>query len=216
MGSQDPTAAALLELGTATLGESGARVMPPRIRPQWPGAGLAGPAFPVRCSPGDNLALHVAASMAPAGSVLVADVGVLAERGYWGEVLTAAALARGLGGLVIDGGVRDVDALEARRFPVFATVVALRGASKELPGTAGVPIVVAGVEVAPGDWVVGDRDGVVVVPAQSCDEVRRHAGDRTRKERAMFEALGGGSTTVELLGLETSPVRTDGVSAREE
>lgn len=216
MGRKDPRAAALLELGTATLGESGARVMPPRIRPAWPGAGLAGPAFPVRCSPADNLPLHVAVSVAPAGSVLVADVGELAERGYWGEVLTAAALARGLDGLVIDGGVRDVDALEARRFPVFATVVALRGASKELPGTAGLSTVVAGIRVAAGDWVVGDRDGVVVVPAQSLDEVRQRAEDRARKERAMFEALGEGSTTLQLLGLEASPVRTDGIRAQEE
>jgi len=209
MGSQDPRAPALLDLGTATLGASGARVMPPRVRPAWSGARLAGPAFPVRCSPADNLPLHVAAATAPAGWVLVADVGELAERGYWGEVLTTAAVARGLEGLVIDGGVRDVDALEARRFPVFATVVALRSATKELPGTAGVATVVAGVRVAPGDWVVGDRDGVVVVPADSLDEIQERAEARAHNERDMFDALGAGSTTVQLLGLDASPVRTE-------
>ncbi|HAM01459.1 MAG TPA: dimethylmenaquinone methyltransferase [Acidimicrobiaceae bacterium] len=209
MGRQDPRAPALLDLGTATLGESGARVMPPRVRPAWPGARLAGPAFPVRCSPADNLPLHVAAATAPAGWVLVADVGGLAERGYWGEVLTTAACARELEGLVIDGGVRDVDALEAHGFPVFATAVALRGATKELPGTAGLATVVAGIRVSPGDWVVGDRDGVVVLPAGSFDEIHERAEARAEKERGMFDALESGSTTVELLGLDASPVRTE-------
>lgn len=216
MGRQDPRASALLELGTATLGESGALPLPPRIRPIWLGARLAAPAFPVRCSPADNLALHAAVTAAPAGSVLVADVGEVAERGYWGEVLTAAALARGIQGLIIDGGVRDVDALEARRFPVFATMVALRGATKELPGTAGVSTVVAGVDVAPGDWVVGDRDGAVVVPAASLDDVRERGEARTKKERDMFEALAAGSTTVQLLGLDTSPVHAGGVNSSEQ
>jgi 4-hydroxy-4-methyl-2-oxoglutarate aldolase len=209
MVRQDPTGAALLDLGAATLGESGARVMHPRIRPVWTGARLAGPAFPVRCSPGDNLALHVAVSIAPAGSVLVADVGRLAERGYWGEVLTVAAQARALGGLVIDGGVRDLDAIEARRFPVFASLVALRGATKELSGRAGAPATVGEVRVNPGDVVIGDRDGVAVVPVDAVDEVAARAEARARKERGLFESLQGGSTTLQLLGLDPSPVGTD-------
>ncbi len=127
----DNDAAALLgELGAATLGESGARPMPARIRPVWPGAALAAPAYPVTCTPGDNLAVHVAVTRAPAGSVLVVDVGDVPDRGYWGEVLTTAAQARGLAGLVIDGGVRDVAALERLAFPVFSRTVALPGATK--------------------------------------------------------------------------------------
>ena len=124
-------AGALSRIGAATLGESGAQVAHPRLRPIWAGATVCAPAYPVRCTPGDNLALHVAVTRAPRGSVLVADVGDLAERGYWGEVLTTAAEAKGLVGLVIDGGVRDVAALEAHRFAVFATVVALAGATKD-------------------------------------------------------------------------------------
>src|SRR5204863_1856327 len=110
-----------LALGAATLGESGARRMDPRMKPAWSGARVAGPAFTVRCSPGDNLAIHVAVTRAPAGSVLVADMSGARDFGYWGEVLTTAAETRGIAGLVIDACVRDADALAAHGFPVFST-----------------------------------------------------------------------------------------------
>src|ERR1700694_5564128 len=112
------TTEVLLSLGSATLGESGGRPMHPRIHAAWPGATLAAPAYAVTCSPSDNLAVHAAVAEAPAGSALVVAVDP-PERGYWGEVLTTGAEARGLRGLVIDGGVRDVAALDAQRFPVF-------------------------------------------------------------------------------------------------
>jgi 4-hydroxy-4-methyl-2-oxoglutarate aldolase len=199
-------AAELVELGAATLGECGARLLPPRIRPAWPGATLAAPAVPVRCAPGDNLAIHVAVATAPAGHALVVEVGNAPERGYWGEVLTTGAEARQLAGLVIDGGVRDVAALEEHGFPVFSATVALRGATKGAPGSVGLPIVVAGVTVAPGDWVVGDVDGVVVVPSQALEEVVAAGRARADKERGYFEALRAGATTVDLLGLDTGIV----------
>lgn len=199
-------AAALLELGTATLGESGAEAMPPRLRPIWRGARLAAPAYPVRCTPGDNLAVHVAVTVAPAGHALVVDVGDLAERGYWGEVLTTAAQARAIAGLVIDGCVRDVAALEGHGFPVFAAGVALRGATKHLPGTAGAAGTVAGVAVGAGDWVVGDEDGVAVVPAARLEAVLSAARARATKEAGLFVALRQGATTVELLSLDPAPI----------
>ena len=111
--------------------------MAPRLRPVWNGARVSAPAFPVTCSTADNLAIHVAVAEAPAGSVLVVNVGHEPARGYWGEVLTTGAEARGIVGLVIDGGVRDVDALEAHGFPVFSTMIALRGATKQEPGWVG-------------------------------------------------------------------------------
>ena len=129
--SQQEIAAALLRLGSATLGESGGLATDRRLKPSWPGASLAAPAYPVGCTPGDNLAVHVAVTTAPAGSVLVVDVGEVPDRGYWGEVLTTAAEAAGLLGLVLDGGVRDVAALEAHRFPVFSSTIALTGATKK-------------------------------------------------------------------------------------
>src|SRR4051794_13795245 len=155
----------LLALGAATLGESGGLPMASSVRAAWPGARLAAPAFAVRCTPGDNLAIHVAVARAPSPSVLVVDVGEEPERGYWGEVLTTAAATRGVAGLVINGGVRDVAALQAHAFPVFSTRIALRGATKEQPGAIGGSADVGGVTVHTGDWVVGDADGVVAIPA---------------------------------------------------
>jgi len=200
------TGAALRELGAATLGECGARIMHSRVRPIWPGAGLAAQAVPVRCAPADNLAIHVAVATASAGKVLVVDVGDVLERGYWGEVLTTGAQARGLAGLVIDGGIRDVTAIETHRFPVFASMIALTGAAKTSAGSVGIPTEVAGAMVEPGDWVVGDADGVVIVPAASLDQVISAGRARAEKEQGYFSALQGGTTTVELLGLDTSKI----------
>ena len=154
----------MARLGSATIGESGGLAADRRLRPAWSGAAVAAPAYPVGCTPGDNLAVHVAVTTAPRGSVLVVDVGRVADRGYWGEVLTTAAEAAGLAGLVLDGGVRDVAALEAHGFPVFSATIALTGATKDKPGTVGIPVRVGGVQVALGDWVVADVDGVAFVP----------------------------------------------------
>lgn len=205
------TAGTLAELGAATLGECGAISMPPRIRPVWPGAAVAAPAFPVRCTPGDNLAVHVAVARAPAGCVLVVDVGDVPDRGYWGEVLATAALARGLVGLVIDGGVRDVAALEALSFPVFSRTVALLGATKLARGAIGLTTVVAGVAVAMGDWLVGDVDGVVIVAGSRLEETIAAGRARSSAEAGYFTALRAGSTTLDLLGLDAALIE-DGLT----
>jgi 4-hydroxy-4-methyl-2-oxoglutarate aldolase len=197
----------LLSLGAATLGESGAQTMDPGLRAAWPGARLAAPAFTVRCAAGDNLAIHVAVAAAPAGSALVVQVDGSPERGYWGEVLTTAAEARGLAGLVIDASVRDVAALEAHGFPVFSRGLALPGAGKVAGGTIGEHVEVGGVGVDPGDWVVGDADGVVCV-AGPPDAVLEAARVRAERELSLFMRLREGATTVELLGLDASRVRT--------
>jgi 4-hydroxy-4-methyl-2-oxoglutarate aldolase len=160
----------------------------------------------VRCTPGDNLAIHVAVASAPAGSALVVDVGDEEEFGYWGEVLTTAAEARKLAGLIIDGGVRDVAALESHGFAVFSTTVALRGAAKMAPGSVGAPATVGGVVVRTGDWVVGDSDGVTVISGDGLEQVLVAGRARADKEEGLFRALVAGSTTVELLGLDPSPV----------
>lgn len=205
---QGEIAGALAALGAATLGESGGRRCPQRLRPAWPGASLCAPAYPVSCTPGDNLAVHVAVTRAPQGSVLVVDVGDVHGRGYWGEVLTTGALARGLAGLVIDGGVRDVDALERLGFPVFSDGIVLAGATKNSRGTAGRPTKVAGVLVAPGDWVVADVDGVVIVPGDRIDDVVTSGHARESAETGYFDALRAGATTVDLLGLDASLIDT--------
>jgi len=198
----------LRSLGSATLGESGARPMHPRIRRAWLGAAVAGPALTARCAPADNLAIHVAvARAATPGAVLVVDASDAPELGYWGEVLTTAAEAHGITGLVIDGGVRDVAALEAHGFSVFASLVALPGAAKVAGGTVGLPVSVGGVSIEQGDWIVGDVDGVVAIPAATLDEVLAAARARAANEQRLFAELRAGATTVELLGLD--PTKLD-------
>ena len=195
----------LRALGAATLGECGAAAMLPRITAAWAGATVAGPALTARCAPADNLAIHVAVARASAaGAVLVVDGSDVPERGYWGEVLTTAAEAHGIAGLVIDGGVRDVAALESHGFPVFSALIALPGAAKVAGGTVGRPVTVGGVTVEPGDWVVGDVDGVVSIPAAALDEVLAAARTRATNERRLFAELRAGATTVALLGLDPS------------
>ena len=202
----DDYAAAFAALGAATLGESGGRPMAPRLRPAWSGARLSAPAFPVNCSTADNLAIHVAVAGAPAGSVLVVNVGHEHARGYWGEVLTTGAQARGLRGLVIDGGVRDVAALEAHGFPVFSTMIALRGATKQESGSVGGSAIVGDVDVARGDWIVADADGVTVVPHAHLDDVLAAGRARAEREDHYFEQLRAGRTTIQLLALDDSPI----------
>jgi 4-hydroxy-4-methyl-2-oxoglutarate aldolase len=207
MSTDELIAAELLELGAATLGESGGRPMRARLRAVWSGATLAARALPVACTSADNLAIHVAVANAPAGVAIVASVGTEPERGYWGEVLTIAAQSRGIAGLVIDGCVRDVAQLEHHRFPVFSTGIALPGATKQHPGTVGAPAVVGEVEVHVDDWVVGDRDGVTVVPGDALHDVLAAGRARAEKEARFFAELRAGRTTIELLGIDPSPVR---------
>jgi len=204
----EQTARALNELGAATLGESGGVPMAPRLGPAWPGSRLVAPAFTVSCARGDNLAVHVAVTRCPRGSALVVDVSGLEERGYWGEVLTTAAEAAGIAGLVIDGGVRDIAALQAHGFPVFSTMIALAGATKVGGGSIGRPVRVGDVEVRTGDWVVGDSDGVTIVAAERMEEVLAAGKARAVKEAGMFGELRAGRTTLELLGVDPSPITT--------
>ena len=199
-------ASSLRELGAATIGESGGLAMRDRVRPVWPGARVVGPAIPVVCTPGDNLAIHVAVATAPAGSVLVVDVGDIPELGYWGEVLTTGAQSRGLAGIVIDGGVRDIDALQRLGFPTFSSTIALRGASKIRAGTVGAPTNVGGVDVMLGDWVVGDADGVTIAPGATIEDIIAAGRERAQAERRYFEQLRSGSTTVQLFELDVAPV----------
>lgn len=202
----EPIEDRLLVLGAATLGESGGLPTHPRLKPAWTCPPIAAQAYTVRCATADNLAIHLAVTLAPKGSVLVVDASDEPQRGYWGEVLTTAAEERSIAGLVIDGCVRDVAALEAHGFRVFSAGVALRGAVKEVGGTVGVPVTVGDVEVSTGDWVVGDRDGITVVPAARLDEIIAAGEARALKESGMFQMLRHGSTTIDLLGLDTSSV----------
>jgi len=199
--TQDISARALA-LGTSTLYEASGRpcALDSLIRAVWPGAVLAAPAYPVQCSPGDNLSIHLAMEQAPKGSVLVVGTGNYVA-GYWGEVLTVAAEAAGLAGLVIDGGVRDVAALARRRFPVFSRGISVCGTVKASAPSVGQPLRFTGVSVAAGDLVVADDDGVIVLPAAEVERTLQAGEARARKEAEMMKALQQGATTLDLLGL---------------
>jgi len=172
----------------------------PAIRAAWPGARVAGPAFTVQGAGGDNLALHHAVAAAPAGHVLVADLGG-ATFGHWGEVLAVAAQTRGLSGLVIDGGVRDVDEMRDLGFAVFSRNNTIRGTRKLFAGELGGEIRVGGVPVRTGDLVVGDSDGLVVVPQHLIEAVLDVADQRISEESDIIAALRTGHTTLDLYGL---------------
>ncbi|WOS62002.1 RraA family protein [Sinorhizobium fredii] len=191
------------KLGTSTLFEASGlqtSAVDPAIRPVWAGASLAGPAYPVECAPGDNLAIHVAMEKAPRGSILVVATGGFVA-GYWGEVLTVAAEAAGVLGLVIDGGVRDIAALTARRFPVFTRGISVRGTIKASVPSVGRPISFNGTPVAQGDLVVADDDGVIVIPAAQAEATLAKGRARADKEAVMMQQLQEGHSTLELLGL---------------
>jgi len=187
----------------ATLYEAAGQrgMIDPAIQPAWSGARVCGLSLTVECPPGDNLMLHLAVADAPPGVVIVANVGAYLWAGAWGEILTAAAQARGIAGLAIDGAVRDIDAIRAVKFPVFSRGRAIGSCTKERCGRLGEPIQFGGVTVRPGDLILGDADGLVVVEQERLDEVYETAVKRRDRESQIIEQLRGGRTTVELLGL---------------
>jgi len=192
----------LRALDTATLYESGAHAaMTSEIRMLSGDSRLAGPALTVLCPPGDNLMIHVAVARAQAGAVLVAqchDAGY----GVWGEVLTVAAKARGIAGLVLDGSVRDLGAIQRLGFPVFARGTALPGTAKSARGAVGVVTSCGGAPVWPGDLIVADESGIVVIRLQEAEHILARAEERCRKEATMMDELRGGRTTMDLFGLD--------------
>jgi len=196
----------LLELGTSALCDGGARHVV-GVTAAWVGAALAGPAVTAEVAAGDNLAVQVAVAEAAAGSVVVVGITEGArDAASWGDVLALAAQQRGVAGAVVGGPVRDVAATAALGFAVFATGVTPVGPTKT-GGTVGATVTVGGVEVSPGDWVVADGDGVVVLPRDDAPAIADRARAKVDKEGAIIEGLRAGRTTIELLGLDASMVR---------
>jgi 4-hydroxy-4-methyl-2-oxoglutarate aldolase len=195
--------AALRAIDTATLYESAAQpgFMGPEIRPIDSGLRIAGPALTVACPAGDNLMLHAALAEARPGEILVVQCHD-ASYGVWGEILMTSAMARGVAGLVIDGAVRDVEALRAAGFPVFCRALAVRGAAKKKRGILRQPVSCGGVLVFPGDYVIADDSGVVIIAPEEIEQVLNQARQRQSKETEMMAALQARRTTVDLLGLD--------------
>ncbi|MBN9128832.1 MAG: dimethylmenaquinone methyltransferase [Paenarthrobacter ureafaciens] len=209
-GILDIDAVELLSVGSATLYEASKNdlYLDAAFRPSWDGAQIVGRALPVAARLGDNLALHWGVADAEPGDVLMVDAGG-GEFGYWGEVMAVAAQARGIAGLVIDGGVRDTRELAALGFPAFSTSISIRGTEKQWPGTVGRHVTLRGRVVARGDLVVADRDGVCVIPAADVSRVIEAARERVAKEDTYMERLRNGELTVDVYGFRAlgSPLR---------
>ena len=193
----------LKRLGSATIheaqGQSGA--FDASLRPLDPTRRLAGVALTVDCRAGDSLVIHYALTKAVPGDVLVVDAKGFTESGPWGDLLTLAAQKRGIVGLVIDGAVRDAEMIIQRGFPVFARSISLKGTLKNQPGRVGANIICGGQLVRSGDLIVGDRDGLTVIPAGEIDAVIAAAEERERKEQKMRERIESGEMTVDILDL---------------
>lgn len=190
------------KLGAATLHEAGGRigVMPSVIKPVASSFQTCGTAVTVHSPGGDNLWLHRAIYVAHPGDVLVVHVSDMYDFGYWGEIMSCAAHSRGLAGLVIDGCVRDGAVLADFGLPVFARGLCIRGTGKDFGAMGWInhPTLFGDLTVNPGDLVVGDTDGVVVVPRERAEEVITAAEQREAKEASILDRLRAGERTLEL------------------
>jgi len=191
------------EYGTATVSEAQGRtgLLQPYIRPIYNTARAAGPAVTVLCQAGDNLMIHAAIELCQPGDMLVVTVSSESTDGMFGDLLATSLQAHGVAGLVIDSGVRDVTDLTAMDFPVWSRAISSQGTVKATAGSVNIPVVCAGQLIRPGDVVIGDIDGVVVVPRLDVPEVVKASQQRIAKEEKNRERLRAGEFGLDIYGL---------------
>lgn len=195
----------LRQFSAATLHEALGKIgnLPSAIKPIHPGMKVCGPAYTVQTMPRDNVLLHRAYAYAKPGDVIVAHCSGFYEAGYWGDLMSLGAKTQGIAGLVIDACVRDADDIEALGFPVFSRGLCIRGTTNFGEGTLNEPIVIGECLIHPGDIIVGDRDGVVVVPQNRIEETIEKAIAREAREESVREQLRLGKTSIQIYGWDT-------------
>ncbi|GLX99810.1 4-carboxy-4-hydroxy-2-oxoadipate aldolase/oxaloacetate decarboxylase [Actinoplanes sp. NBRC 101535] len=195
--------AGLAEAGAATAHEADGRrgAIGPDLRPIWPGARIAGSAVTVSCHPGDNLMIHAAVEQVRPGDVLVVTTTSPSTDGMLGDLLATSLRAHGAIGVVLDAGVRDVAELREMGFPVWSRAVSTQGTVKASPGSVNVPVVLGGAIVRPGDAVVADDDGVVVIPFDRAAAVLEASRKRIDAETAKRERLAAGELGLDIYRL---------------